>query len=184
MWPCNCPCKSGDSATPNFRKQPPLLEDALFMQVLLGPRLERCLEIRKDWPIPPTTNTGTITTTNPKLPTIKVEPQDPDQSNPNSTVTKPEMQIGTKLSHLQKCIRELGWRTSETTSTIWYTAEVPFPRLRYKASPGTKPTVHQKLSGTTKPAHPNYTHFYTYYYIILILTYINTYNIIILFFIL
>ena len=47
-------------------------------------------EIRKDWPIPPTTNTTTITTTNTKPPAIKVEPQDPGQSNPNSTVTKPE----------------------------------------------------------------------------------------------
>ena len=45
-------------------------------------------EIRKDWPIPLTTKTNI--TTNPMLPTIKVEPQDPNQSNPNSTVTKPE----------------------------------------------------------------------------------------------
>ena len=45
-------------------------------------------EIRKDWPIPPTTNATTITTTNPKPPAIKVEPQDPGQSIPSSTVTK------------------------------------------------------------------------------------------------
>ena len=47
-------------------------------------------EIKKDWPIPPSTNTTTNITTNPKPPTIKAEPQDPNQSNPNSTVTKPE----------------------------------------------------------------------------------------------
>ena len=47
-------------------------------------------EIRKDWPIPPTTNPTTITATNPKPPAIKVEPQDPGQANPNSTVRKPE----------------------------------------------------------------------------------------------
>ena len=74
------------------------------------------------------------------------------QSNCNKSR---EMQKGTKLSHLQKCRRGFEQRTSETTSTIWCTAEVPFPRLRYKASPGTKSSVHQKLSGTTKPAHPN-----------------------------
>ena len=47
-------------------------------------------EIRKDWPIPPTTNTTTNIATNPKPPTIMVEPEDPNQSNPNSTITKPE----------------------------------------------------------------------------------------------
>ena len=47
-------------------------------------------EIRKDWLIPPSTNTTTNITKNPKPPTIKVEPQDSNQSNPNSTVTKPE----------------------------------------------------------------------------------------------
>ena len=47
-------------------------------------------KLRKDWPIPPVTNTATITTTNPKPPIIKVEPPDPGQSNPNSTVPKPE----------------------------------------------------------------------------------------------
>ena len=43
-------------------------------------------ELRKDWPVPPAINT--TTTANPKLLVIKVEPQDPDQPNPNST--KPE----------------------------------------------------------------------------------------------
>ena len=42
-------------------------------------------ELRKDWPIPPTNNTMT----NPKPP-VKIEPHDPDQQNPSTTVTKPE----------------------------------------------------------------------------------------------
>ena len=44
--------------------------------------------------------------------------------------------MGTKLPLLEKCRRGLGWRTSEATSTVWYTAEVPFPRPRHKAGPG------------------------------------------------
>ena len=45
-------------------------------------------KLRKDWPIPPATNTATAA--NPKPPVIKVEPQDPDQLNPNSTILKLE----------------------------------------------------------------------------------------------
>ena len=45
-------------------------------------------ELRKDWPIPPATNTTNATNSN--LPVIKVEPQGPEQSNPNSIVPKPE----------------------------------------------------------------------------------------------
>ena len=44
-------------------------------------------ELRKDWPIPPTTNT--VTATNPKPP-IKIEPQEPDQPTPSATAPKPE----------------------------------------------------------------------------------------------
>ena len=62
---------------------------------------------------------------------------------------------------MQKCRRGPGQRTSETASTNWQrhsnkcTAEMPFPKPRYEVSPGTKLSVYQRLSGTTKPAHPN-----------------------------
>ena len=72
------------------------------------------------------------------------------QSNCNKTR---EMWMGTKLPFLQKCKRGLGQRASETTSTVWCTAEVPTPNLRYKADPG--PPMQQELLGTTKPALPN-----------------------------
>ena len=45
------------------------------------------IELRKDWPIPPTNNS--VTATNPKLP-IKIEPQEQDQPTPNTTAPKPE----------------------------------------------------------------------------------------------
>ena len=94
----NCPKNAAvnleSHQLPTSENNPPPLEDAPVCAGTPWPEAGRMsgnlFEIRKDWPIPPTTNTATITATNPKLPTIKVEPQDPGQSNSNSTVTKPE----------------------------------------------------------------------------------------------
>ena len=76
------------------KNNPPFLEDAPVHVGTPWPEAVKIsgnlFEIRKDCPIPPTTKNATITTTNPKQPAINVEPQDPDQSNPNSTITKPE----------------------------------------------------------------------------------------------
>ena len=71
------------------------------------------------------------------------------------------MQIGTKLSHLQKC-RRLGQQTSEAITTnrqklsnTRYTAEVFFPNPKYEGNPGSEPSAHPRLLSTTKPAHPD-----------------------------
>ena len=47
-------------------------------------------EIKKDWPVPPSTNTSTNITIKPNPPSIKTEPQDPNQPKPNSSATKLE----------------------------------------------------------------------------------------------
>ena len=79
---------------PTSENNPPPLEDAPIHASTpwpgAGKMSDNLFEIRKDWPVPPSTNTSTNVTTKPKLPTIKVEPQDPNQSNPSSTVTKLE----------------------------------------------------------------------------------------------
>ena len=73
---------------------PPPLEDAPIHVGTPWPEAGKLFgnlfELRKDWPVPPATNTTTATPTNPKLPAIKAEPQDPCQSNLNSIVPKPE----------------------------------------------------------------------------------------------
>ena len=48
---------------------------------------DNLLELRKDWPTPPTNNI--VTATNPKLP-IQIEPQEQDQPTPSATVPKSE----------------------------------------------------------------------------------------------
>ena len=90
----NAPVNLESQQPPTSENNPPPLDDA---PVCVGPPWPEAgkmsgnlFEIRKDWPIPPTTNTATITATNPKPPAIKVEPQDLGQLNPNSAVTKPE----------------------------------------------------------------------------------------------
>ena len=60
---------------------PPPLEDAP-VQVgtpwhKAGKMSGNLFKVKKNWPIPPATSTTTVTATNPKLPIIKVEPQDP-----------------------------------------------------------------------------------------------------------
>ena len=79
---------------PMSENNPPLLGDAPVCPGTpwsgAGKMSSNLFEIRKDWPIPPSTNTTTNITTNPKPPKLKVEPKDPNQSNPSSTVTKPE----------------------------------------------------------------------------------------------
>ena len=44
-------------------------------------------ELRKDWPIPPTSNMVNATNSKPPL---KIEPQESDQSSPSATAPKPE----------------------------------------------------------------------------------------------
>ena len=70
---------------PTSESNPPPLEDAPVHVITPWPKAGRIsgklFELRKDWPIPPTTNTATAAKS--KLLVIKVEPQDPDQSNPN-----------------------------------------------------------------------------------------------------
>ena len=62
-------------------------------------------ELRKDWPIPPTNNTTTATTS--KLP-IKIESQAQEQPTPSATTTQKAetMCMGTKLSPSVKTIEE------------------------------------------------------------------------------
>ena len=77
---------------PTSENNPPPLEDAPVHVGIpwseAGKMSGNLFEVRKDWPISPATSTTTAT--NPKPPIIKVEAQDLGQSNPNSTVTKPE----------------------------------------------------------------------------------------------
>ena len=47
-------------------------------------------EIRMDWPVPPSINTSSNITIKPYPATIKMEPQDPNQLKPSSTVRKLE----------------------------------------------------------------------------------------------
>ena len=79
---------------PTAESNPPVLEDTPVHAGTPWPRagkmFSNLFEIRKDWPVPPSTNTSTNITIKPNPPTIKVEPQDPNQSNPSSTITKPE----------------------------------------------------------------------------------------------
>ena len=79
---------------PTSENKPPPLEDATVHASTPWPKAGRMsgnlFELRKDWPIPPANTTTTTTTMNAKLPVVKVEPQDPDQSNPSSTILKPE----------------------------------------------------------------------------------------------
>ena len=89
-----CPSKPRESATPNFRKYPPPLEDAPVHAGTHWPgpgKMSSSLFIiRKYWPVLPSTNTSTNITIKPNPPTIKMESQDPNQSKPGSTATKPE----------------------------------------------------------------------------------------------
>ena len=99
---------------PTSENKPPPLEDAPIHVGTPWPRAGKMsgnlFEIRKDWPIPPTTNTTSNITTNPKPPTIKVEPQDPKPVKLQFNCNKAEeMHMGTKLPHFQKCRRGLGW---------------------------------------------------------------------------
>ena len=79
---------------PPLENNPQPLEDAPVHVGTHWPKAGKMsgnlFKLRKEWPIPPATNTATATTTNPKPPVIKAEPQDPGQSNPNSIVPKPE----------------------------------------------------------------------------------------------
>ena len=116
----NDPVNLESQQPPTSENNPPPLEDVPVCVGTPWPEAGKMFgnlfKIRRDWPIHPTTNTATITATNPKTPMIKVEPQDPGQSNPNSTVTKPEQCRWEPNCPI--CRRGLGWRTSEATSTI------------------------------------------------------------------
>ena len=88
------PVNPESQQSPTSENNCPSLEDALICASTPWPEAGRMsgnlFELRKDWPIPPANNTATTTAINPKLPVVKVEPQDPDQSNPSSTVPKQE----------------------------------------------------------------------------------------------
>ena len=88
----NVPANPENQKPPTSENNPPPLEDAPVHAGTPWPKVGKMsgnlFKLRKDWPISPATNTATAA--NPKPPVIKVEPQDPDQSNPNSTIPKPE----------------------------------------------------------------------------------------------
>ena len=77
-----------------LENNPPPLEDAPVCVGTPWPGAGKVsgnlFKIRKDWPVPPSNNapTNIITKSNP--PTIKTEPQGPNQPRPNSTATKQE----------------------------------------------------------------------------------------------
>ena len=77
-----------------LENNPPPLEDAPVHAGTPWPRAGKMssnlLEIRNDWPLTPSTNASTNITIKPNLPTIKTEPQDPNQPRPSSTATKQE----------------------------------------------------------------------------------------------
>ena len=79
---------------PTSENKPPPLEDAPVYAGTPWPRAGKMsvnlFKIRKDWPVSPSTNTSTNITIKPKPPTIKTEPQDPNQPKPSSTAAKPE----------------------------------------------------------------------------------------------
>ena len=79
---------------PTSESNPPPLEDASVSAGTpwpgAGKMSSNLFEIRKDWPVPPSTNTSTNIPIKPNLPTIKTEPQDPNQPKPSSTTTKLE----------------------------------------------------------------------------------------------
>ena len=65
----------------------PQLEDAPVHAGTPWPRAgkmsDNLFEIRKDWPVPPSTNASTEITVKSNPPTIKSEPQDPNQPKPS-----------------------------------------------------------------------------------------------------
>ena len=88
----NVPANPENQKPPTSKDNPPPLEDApICVSTPLseaGKMSGNLFELRKDWPIPPATNTANAINSNP--PVIKVEPQGPKQSNLNSIVPKPE----------------------------------------------------------------------------------------------
>ena len=75
----SAPVNPESQQPPTSENNPPPLEDAPVNAGTPWPRAGKTssnfFEIRKDWPISPSTNTTTNITTNPKPPTIKVEPK-------------------------------------------------------------------------------------------------------------
>ena len=151
---------------PTSQNNPPPLEDAPVHASTPWPEAGRMsgnlFELRKDWPIHPANNTATATTMNPKLPVVKVKPQDPEQSNSSSTVPKPEQcGWGTNCPICKNA--EEDWngkhqrqfqqtdKNMQTSTQQKYSSQ----HTRYKTSAGTQPSVYQRQLGTTKPAHPN-----------------------------
>ena len=88
------PVNPESQQSPTSENNPPPLEDAPVHSGNpwpgAGKMSSNLFEIRMYWPILPSTKTTTNITTILKPPTVKKEPQDPNQSNPSSTVTKPE----------------------------------------------------------------------------------------------
>ena len=90
----SAPVNPESQQPPTSENNPPPLEDdpvhAGTPWPIAGKMSSNLFKIRKDWPVPPSTNTSTNLTIKPNPPTIKMEPQDPNQPKPNSTATKPE----------------------------------------------------------------------------------------------
>ena len=85
------PVNSESQKPSTSENNPPPLENAPVNASTPWPRTGRMsgnlLELRKDWPIPPTNST--MAATNPKLP-IKIEPQEPEQPTLSPTAPKPK----------------------------------------------------------------------------------------------
>ena len=85
------PVNSESQKPPTSENKPPTLENAPVHASTPWPKAGKMsgniFELKKDWPIPPTSNT--VTATNPILP-VKVEPQEPDQPTPSTPV--PELE--------------------------------------------------------------------------------------------
>ena len=85
------PVNSESQKPSTSENNPPPLENAPVCATTHWPKAGKMsgnlFELRKDWPIPSTNNT--MTATNPKPP-VKIEPQEPDQPNPNASAPKTE----------------------------------------------------------------------------------------------
>ena len=90
----NIPANPENQKAPTSENNSPSLEDAPVHASTPWPEAGKMsgnlFKLRKDWPIPPATNTNTTNATNSNPPVIIVEPHGPEQSNPNSIVPKSE----------------------------------------------------------------------------------------------
>ena len=80
--------------------------------------VQQSFQNKEDWPVPPSTNTPTNNTIKPNLPTIKTEPQDPNQPNPVQLEQSRKDADGGQIAPFAKLQMRTGQRASEAAPTI------------------------------------------------------------------